>query len=230
MRRAWPGLVQVLVTVALPLVVLATSFRITTGHWLVHWEYGKESFPTDPYGLTTEERIRLAETCVDYLVTGAGIELLADLEVEGRPAFNERELEHMVDVKVVLWALLRIGSAAGLVAVAGTAALGARRSTRPRASAALVGGSVLVLGLLALVGGLMLAQWNVFFTGFHQVLFPAGTWTFAYSDTLIRLYPIRFWMDVAVVVVGLLVVQCVAIGAAALLWHRSLGRSQGPKD
>jgi uncharacterized membrane protein len=33
----------------------------------------------------------------------------------------------------------------------------------------------------------------VLFVGFHQVFFDAGTWTFAYSDTLIRLFPERFW-------------------------------------
>jgi integral membrane protein (TIGR01906 family) len=218
----WPRWVQILVIAVLPLALLAASLRITTSRGLVRWEYGKADFPPDPYGLTTEERIRLAETCVDYLVTGAGIDLLADLELAGEPAFEERELEHMVDVKRVLWWILGIGVVGGLVAIGGTVALAAQPETRPRAPASLLGGSLLSLGLLAGVGGLMLARWEVFFVGFHQLLFPPGTWAFPYSDTLIRLFPERFWIDVGMVIVGLLAVGAVVVGGGALLWRRLL--------
>jgi len=211
-------LLQALVVLALPVALLAASLRITTHHWLIRWEYGKTDFPADPFGLTTEQRLQLAEVCVDYLVTGAGIELLADLEIEEQPAFNERELKHMVDVKQALWWLLRAGAAAGLVAVAGTAVLAARSPLRARA--ALLGGSGLTLALLVAVGGLMLTQWNLFFTAFHQLFFAAGTWTFPYSDTLIRLFPERFWMDVGMVIVALLVGMAAAIGGLGLLLLR----------
>ncbi len=30
---------------------------------------------------------------------------------------------------------------------------------------------------------------------FHGLFFNGNTWLFAYSDTLIRLFPIRFWED-----------------------------------
>lgn len=221
MNRLWARVVHVLVVLALPVVFLALSLRVVTAHWLVRWEYGKADFPPDPYGLTTRERIRLAEACVDYLVTDAGIDLLAELRLpDGTRAFNERELGHMVDVKQVFWGILWAGMVAGAVAIGGTAALAALPATRPRAPSALLGGSLLSLGLLLAVGGLMLTQWNLFFTGFHELLFPPGTWTFPISDTLIRLYPERFWMDVGMTVVGLIVIQTVAVGAGAFLWQR----------
>lgn len=221
MNRLWPRAVHFLIAVALPMVFLATSLRIVTSHWLVHWEYGKADFPPDPYGLTTEDRVRLAEACVDYLVTDAGIDLLAALRLpEGDPAFKERELAHMVDVKRVFRAILWAGLAAAVGVIGGTMALAARPATRPRAPVALLGGSLLTLALLVGVGGLMLTQWNVFFTGFHKLLFPPGTWTFPTSDTLIRLFPERFWMDVGMAVVGLIVGQAVIVGAGSLLWHR----------
>ncbi len=215
MSRGWPRFVSVLITLALPVLVLAVALRVATAPWLVRWEYHKPDFPPDPYGLTTEERVRLAEVCVEYLVTGVGIELLADLELEGRPAFNERELAHMVDVKRVLWALLWAGVGAGGVVFGGAAALLARRPTRPLAAGALGGGVLLILGLLIAISGLMLFQWDVFFTGFHELLFPPDTWTFPTSDTLIRLYPERFWMDVGMVIVGLVLAQTVLWGAVA---------------
>ncbi len=229
MHRFWPRFVHALIVLALPLALLTTSLRITTGHWLVRWEYSKADFPPDPYGLTTAERTRLAEVCVDYLVTGARIDLLGELEIGGEPAFNQAELQHMVDVKRVLWRLLGAGVAAGLAVVGGVAILTARARWRARAPVALLGGSLLTLGLLAGVGALMLTQWDVFFTGFHELFFPPGTWTFPYSDTLIRLYPVRFWQDVGGVIVGLLVAQAVAVGGIALLWSKLTNRPLTPQ-
>ena len=52
----------------------------------------------------------------------------------------------------------------------------------------------------------ILIAWPIFFTQFHQLLFPPETWTFAYSDSLIRLFPEQFWFDIGVLVsVGTLV-------------------------
>lgn len=223
--RKWPRAVSVLVSLALPVVVLAVALRVVTAPWLVRWEYGKPDFPPDPYGLTTEERIRLAEICVEYLATGAGIELLADLELEGRPAFNERELAHMVDVQRVFWAILRAGMAAGVVVLGGTAGLLARRTTHPLAADALRGGAVLTLALLIAIATLMLTSWEAFFTGFHELLFPPDTWTFPTSDTLIRLYPERFWMDVGIMIVGVVLIQAGLVLAIAFILRRMTANS-----
>jgi integral membrane protein (TIGR01906 family) len=57
-------------------------------------------------------------------------------------------------------------------------------------------GLAAALGLVAGVG--ILLNPNVFwqfFTLFHQVFFTGDSWLFYYSDTLIRLFPIRFWQD-----------------------------------
>jgi integral membrane protein (TIGR01906 family) len=39
-------------------------------------------------------------------------------------------------------------------------------------------------------------SFNALFTAFHRVFFEGDSWLFSYSDTLIRLFPIRFWQDV----------------------------------
>jgi uncharacterized membrane protein len=36
---------------------------------------------------------------------------------------------------------------------------------------------------------------DVFFTWFHGLFFEGDSWLFLFSDTLIRLFPIRFWED-----------------------------------
>ena len=40
-----------------------------------------------------------------------------------------------------------------------------------------------------------LLAFRAFFTAFHRVFFEGDTWLFHYSDTLIRLFPERFWQD-----------------------------------
>ena len=72
---------------------------------------------------------------------------------------------------------------------------------------ALRDGSLLTLGLLGIVGAYMVFNWRDFFTTFHRIFFKGDTWTFPYSDTLIRLFPIRFWRDsfIAVGVITILI-------------------------
>jgi uncharacterized membrane protein len=53
-----------------------------------------------------------------------------------------------------------------------------------------------LIGLIVAVG--MTASpdlfWD-FFTLFHALFFEGDSWLFLNSDTLIRLFPIRFWQD-----------------------------------
>jgi integral membrane protein (TIGR01906 family) len=53
-----------------------------------------------------------------------------------------------------------------------------------------------VVGVVVIVG--IFISPNVFmnlFVGFHSLFFEGDSWLFLYSDTLIRLFPLRFWQD-----------------------------------
>jgi integral membrane protein (TIGR01906 family) len=221
MNRIWPRLVQWLLVLLLPFLLTVANFRILNDHWFVRWEYNRPGFPPDEYGLTTEERVRLAEACVDYLAPGASISLLADLRLSsGDPAFNERELSHMEDVQVAFTQMTAIAAVGALVWIGGFTVLVVPRRTRKAAAAALLTGGLFTLGLLAVIGVVMAVSWWQFFTAFHRIFFAEGTWVFLRSDTLIRLFPIRFWIDVAVAAVVLLVVEAILVGLAGWMWQR----------
>ena len=230
-RKPWPGLTHLVrwaIVLSMPILLFVADLRIVTGHWFVRWEYGKAGFPPDPYGLSTAERTHLAEVCVDYLATSADISLLVDLRLpDGNPAFNERELRHMADVQAVYDGMAIAGIVAAVVLLGGSAVLLASDRTGRHVASALVGGSLLTLALLASVGAYMVLSWGEFFTTFHRVFFEGDTWIFLYSDTLIRLFPQRFWMDIAVAIVGLLVAEAVIIGAVGWRWPRSLSERAG---
>jgi integral membrane protein (TIGR01906 family) len=190
---SWLTAARWLLQALIPLVLVLTSVRLLLTRGFIRLEYNLPGFPEDRYGFTQADRLAQAPIALDYLLNDAGIEFLGDLRFEdGSPVYNERELGHMVDVKNVVRGALRVWQAGALLAIllglvlwraGGPAALGA----------ALVGGSKLTLGLMLVIFlGLVLA-FSVVFVGFHQVFFDPGTWTFLFSDTLIRLFPQRFW-------------------------------------
>jgi integral membrane protein (TIGR01906 family) len=223
MKRIWPRLVQGLLVLLLPFLLTVANFRILNGHWFVRWEYNKPGFPPDEYGFTTEERVRLAEASVDYLAPGAPISILADLRLpNGDPAFTERELSHMEDVQEAFTQMTIAAAVGALVWIGGFVALVVPRRTRRVAAATLRTGGLFTLGLLLVIGVVMAVSWWEFFTAFHRIFFAEGTWVFLRSDTLIRLFPIRFWIDVAVAAVVLLVVEAILIGIGGWVWRRRI--------
>jgi integral membrane protein (TIGR01906 family) len=73
-------------------------------------------------------------------------------------------------------------------------------------------GLAVVIGLIVLIG--IAINPNVFwgfFTAFHQLFFEGDTWLFLYSDTLIRLFPLRFWQD------AFLLAAVIALGGGVAL-------------
>ena len=52
------------------------------------------------------------------------------------------------------------------------------------------------IGLVVVIGiAIDPNVFDVFFTQFHHLFFKGDSWLFLFSDTLIRLFPIRFWED-----------------------------------
>jgi integral membrane protein (TIGR01906 family) len=206
------GALTLYLTLAVPLLLTLGSVRLVMTPLFLQLEYHRPGFPADRYGFTLQDRLTYAPYAVDYLLNDAGIDDLGDLTfADGAPLFTERELSHMVDVKVVTRAaynVLLVG-----LAVTGGIILAMRRTPAGLAALrqGLLNGALLTLGLIALIVLGAIIAWDVFFTGFHQLFFADGTWIFLYSDTLIRLFPEQFWFDAALTIGGL------TVGGAALI-------------
>jgi integral membrane protein (TIGR01906 family) len=173
---------------------------------------------------------------VDYLVNSAGISFLGDLRFpagQQAPApscqtmtdcthlYNDRELEHMLDVKNVVKGAMRVLEICGLILV--LLALWAWRGNWSKTYIkGLQRGGIVTLILIGLIILSVLAAFNYIFVIFHEIFFKAGTWTFLYSDTLIRLFPERFWEDTFLMVGGL----TAALGLLFYFGSRRLLRKQ----
>ena len=222
------NMIRWVVVVATPFLFTVLTVRVLIA-WnnpsYPAWEYGR--IDPDRYGFTSEDRLDMAEATLDYLQRPEPapevIYLLEDLRVPGTndPLYNPSEIGHMVDVKVVadafksvLWVLL-------LVVAGGLIFLFARPDTRPMGAKALFQGGVFTGTAVILVMAFIGIAWTTFFTLFHDIFFAPGTWTFSYTDSLIRLFPEQFWFDFALLWTGsILLLGAVFAGAGYWLMKR----------
>lgn len=185
-----------LITLLVLVAVVMTAVRLLLAPWFLTFEYNTPNFPADPYGFTYEERLKWANLSMEYLVNDAGVEFVGDLRFEdGTPVFNERELEHFVDVKVILGAALNVwrGSLVLLVLLALWAWRGGWMAQYLHG---LGRGGWLTTAFVVFIIAFVAISFNVMFVAFHNVFFEPGTWMFNFSDTFIRLFPERFWRDI----------------------------------
>jgi hypothetical protein len=188
--------------------------------WLPRVEYRR--LPPEPYGLTKAQRTSLARTALDSIVPfgGGELELKEARLPSGTPAFNDRELRHMRDVRQYLVGLYLLHA----IGLAGVVGLAVPRRTRPAVLDGLGAGALLTLGIAAFTGVFVAISPVGFLGGFHRVFFSGGSWRFAETDTLRRLFPDRFWSDTAVALGALVAAQAMLILGAAVLLRRQAMR------
>jgi integral membrane protein (TIGR01906 family) len=191
-----------LVAILVPLALIGLGLRALLTPAFLQIEYNMPYFPPDEYGFTREDRLKWAPYALDYLVNSADISYLGDLRFEdGILLYNERELSHMEDVKRVTQGALN----AWYLSLALLVMLGVwswREGWMQAYRQGLMRGGWLMVGLAGAIGlivviGILINPnifWN-FFAGFHSLFFEGDSWLFLYSDTLIRLFPLRFWQD-----------------------------------
>lgn len=205
------------IVIATPLVVLLSNLYFLATPAFLRLEYGKPSFPEAP-GFTAEERLQQADASVAYLRSSRGIEALEELKQDDQPLYNERELSHMADVKVVMtWAFAAQNIALAVLVIM-VIYVATRRDLRSRLPKAVFWGCAALAGAILLVGLAAAINFDFFFVLFHQAFFTGDSWLFMSTDSLIRLFPLPFWMDAAALWVILALGEAVIIGAAAYLW------------
>jgi integral membrane protein (TIGR01906 family) len=213
MNATFQRILTILITILIPFFLLMTAIRILFTPLFMQLEYRAPGFPTDDYGFTLEDRLHWSRVSLEYLVNNSGIDYLANQQLpDGSPLYNERELSHMVDVKVLVqkmivawWILLAVLLALGLWAW--------RANWLSAFFHGLGGGGKLTVGLIVLILAAVAISFRALFTGFHEIFFTGDSWLFLYSDTLIRLFPLRFWQD-GFIVMGVFTL----VGAGVLIF------------
>ncbi|MEM9773531.1 MAG: DUF1461 domain-containing protein [Chloroflexota bacterium] len=199
--------IHFLIVLCFPLLAGAGAITATV-HLidLPYWSY--QHLPADAYGWSHEQRLILAGETLGYLrgnqPTAEAIQLLEALalpeDVEER-LYNDRELAHMRDVKEIVDVALNICTSLMVLTLLGLIVIALYQPYLLSKVALQSGWWSLMLG--GSVGGVIWCFWDWFFITFHELLFPVGSYTFEWTDSLIRLFPPQFWMDSAISIVGM---------------------------
>lgn len=214
---------KVYLIAALWLALVLVNARVLMSDVYLRWEYNRPGFPADTFGFTTEDQLTYGSLALTYLFNDADISFLGDQTfADGSPLYNERELSHMADVKDVTRMLTTIGIVVVVVYALDVVLLALNAATRPALQQGLFGGSVLTVGLVIALVVSVAVSFNTFFVQFHAIFFEGDSWLFSYSDTLIRLFPERFWIDAFVLLFAGAIVEALVIGGAMWRWGRHL--------
>ncbi|MDP2993559.1 MAG: TIGR01906 family membrane protein [Anaerolineales bacterium] len=204
------------VTLLLPVALTFLGVRLLLTHTFPEIEYRTPGFPADEYGFTLQDRLQWSRISIDYLLNDADISFLSDLTFpDGAPLFNGRELSHMQDVKNVVQPVLWVGYGVWFLAL-GLGLWARFGGWWPEYVRGVWRGGWLTVGLVAVIGIFAGISFWQFFTVFHELFFTGDSWQFLYSDTLIRLFPMRFWQDAFLFAGALDVLGGLALGLGLL--------------
>lgn len=213
-------LFSLLITLALPFLLVVLSIRSVANPWFIFTEYGRAGFPADPYGFTTEQRTPLAlDGLYSVLPEGEGIIRLQQAKLpDGSPAFNEREIKHMQDVRVLMALVFPVMVLGWAVIIVAGVVLNRVRGWRTVVPNGLRWGAIVTLALLAALIAYVVLNFDSFFLTFHRLFFEGDTFMFLYTDTLIRLYPEQLWSDASILIGVMTVVMALLLLVVSGRW------------
>ena len=210
---------QAALAVALFTLPIAFSVRYaaTSESW---WERGFSRYDAPRRtGLAAEEVSRIGAETRAYLTND---EERLSVELDGEPFFSEREVLHMVDVKVLMARTFDAGWAAlGYIIAFAAAVIWRRRKESGRFLAksvlnacGLVTAVVVVLAIIAVIG------FDDAFRRFHLLFFTNDLWQLSSRDRLIQLFPQGFFFETTLLIGGSALALMVLAGASAVVYSR----------
>ena len=221
MPRWLANLLMVIFVVGMPPFIVLSNLNLFLTPQYLDFEYGKADFPkADRFD--DQSRRYNASQSIEYERGNINFE-----QFQGLGVYNEREINHMVDVRVLIAQVNVFQLMDGVLLLVILASLTSAATNRPLAARGLFVGGLLSIALFVSVGLFAAMGFDTFFTDFHHVFFSGDTWLFNYSDSLIQFYPERFWFDTALYLAGLTIVEALIVGAIGWFWEKRLRAAIG---
>ncbi len=189
------GLFRVILILVTPLWIIGISTRIVFNPWFIDFEYSKEDFPKDRWGLDDGYRKFLAKLGLEAVLSKEGLEKFAKAKLpSGKKAFRKKEIDHMKDVNRFLKFFFPVSYTSFLVWLVGLFLL-------KKKSSYLIFSGIWTVVFIVSSGFLVVSFYDKAFAFFHDTVFGEFTWRFRDDDTLLRIYPMKFWFDGTVIVI-----------------------------
>lgn len=210
---------QLIIILLVPVLSVFTATRFLTTDRFLAYEYGRAGFPPDPFGFTEGQRFVLASTNVHYVLAHLPDDELAKQTQDGVPVYSSREVTHMADVRAVFLFVMRMWQGSMILFILTGLAL-RQKDRKKELVSAIRSGGVLTIGLIGTIALLALFAWQTWFENFHLLFFEPGSWLFSYSDTLIRLFPLQFWMDATFIISTISFIGGLLLAIIGRRWER----------
>ncbi len=189
-----------LVVITLPLFILMTSIRVFLSSIWLEFEYNYLDLPADPYGMTTFQRIEYSKGTMGFLIGRSSLEeLKRTTHDDGDIFFNDREISHLIDVKILIQIMIITWVVIGVFLVGMRFAFWRWKRQKEFWRSISTGGWVAVGLLIAIIFSVVI-NFDALFTKFHEIFFTGETWLFFTSDSLIRMFPMEFFANYFVAV------------------------------
>jgi integral membrane protein (TIGR01906 family) len=183
--------------ICLPFLLLTASVSGAMNcRWLYQYGFNKYDI-SQVTGLQPAELDKAADGLIHYFNSNEELISVTVLK-DGKPftLFNEREVAHLKDVKVLFRLVYKVLLGTGIYALifVGVALFWWR--DKRRLGWGLAGGGGLTLALMAALGIMMALDFDQFFLQFHLLSFANDFWLLnPATDYLVMLFPQGFWFD-----------------------------------
>ncbi len=228
--RYLPPIAIAVLVMAVPLFLVTTNLRIIINSgWLYSSGFDRHNV-VQRTGIEKPELMRISREIKSYFNSSEEpLDVTAVIAGREQPLFNQREVQHMADVKGLVrglgfWQQASFYYMVGFF-VAGMLLWG-RRGMIGRLARGLLGGSVLTVVLFVTAGIGSAVSFETLFEQFHVIGFSNDLWKLnPATDNLIRIFPEGFFLDSTLIVAGLTLGQAAITGGIAWAYLARRSRS-----
>ncbi|WP_113675365.1 TIGR01906 family membrane protein [Vallitalea guaymasensis] len=204
--------VSIIIGVLLFFVLLFTSAEVIAyniNHY--QWQYERHDIP-EQTNMSLDELTKVTKNMIAYLKDSRKtLDMKAVIDGKEQEVFGEREKSHMVDVKklFVIGTYMRNISFIILVIAIGYMVLRNKKLLTITFSMVKYVFAVIIM-LILILSGLLLIDFNKYFTIFHEIFFSNDLWLLdPKTDILINIVPEIFFFQTAMIILGIFVVSVV---------------------
>ena len=203
------GLAFTAFVIAIPLFLIITNLRVVVNTPLLY-SYGFDQYEIEAVtGIERAELLSAGKQIRDYF-NNEERWLDVEVRINGEPLYNEIEILHMWDVKVLIRTLYNVQIIAGLfILLFIPAGLAISPRAFPRTLLRLSAwGAGLTLAIVFITGVFSLTGFSQTFYFFHVIAFTNDLWMLDPArDYLIAMFPEGFFFDATMVLVAATVMQ-----------------------
>jgi len=230
--KIFARIATVLYIVALPVFLVTANVRFVAGD---SW-FSKDGFRRHHVEQTTQVSLDQLDAASDDITRyfeddRAVLRIPVVIAGQETSLFNEKETDHMRDVKTLMRAVFRLNeiSLAVVLVYVGAAVLWSReRGPRDLARYSLFGVAFGVV-VVAVVGAFAVTGFDAAWNRFHELAFRNDLWVLdPRKDRLIQMFPEPFWQEMTYLVGALTLIETflvVATSSLYLLFGRGAARA-----